>query len=106
MIRIPTIIRLSLTEMAAVHSTPRQRRLRSSSDPFVDPSPLSSPPPPPPKTAGVDITQAIRDTVTLRTQDSPARSKMNRSQTNAAYVSFSFPVACLSSQSHHVFIFI
>lgn len=90
--------------MAAVHSS-RQRRLRSSSDPFVDPSPLSSPPPPPPKTAGGDITQAVRDTVTVRTQDSPARSKMSRSQTNA-YVHFHFLPHVFSLSPHHVFLFI
>jgi len=84
--------------MAAVYQPPRQRRLRSASDPFVDPSSLSKAPlpppksptphttatknPPPSKTAG-DITEAVRDTVTVRPQD---RSKMNRTQTNAACV--------------------
>jgi len=81
-------------------------RLRSSSDPFVDPAAAAKqkqrapPPPPPPKSkpsarmpAAVpksapphrdnhDITEAVRDTVTYRTQtDSSPRTRVGRSQT-------------------------
>lgn len=78
-------------------------RLRSSSDPFVDPAAAKKkqrPPPPPPKSkpsarmpAAVpksapphrdnhEITEAVRDTVTYRTQtDNSPRTRMGRSQT-------------------------
>ncbi|TFK41229.1 hypothetical protein BDQ12DRAFT_431034 [Crucibulum laeve] len=91
---------------SASASTPHSR-LRSSSDPFLDPSSRSShrtPPPPPPKIkqssssrmpAAVprsapaardthDITEAVRDTVTVRGQtDYSPRAKMSRSQTSS-----------------------
>lgn len=64
-----------------------QSRLRSSSDPFVDPHPRQRPPPPPPKSrmpttvpsrdsSQHDITEAVRDTVVLN-----PRSKIGRTQT-------------------------
>ena len=70
-------------------------RLRSSSDPFVDPHPRQRPPPPPPKSkmptsvpsrnsSQHDITEAVRDTVVLN-----PRSKISRTQTTV-YVLF-FP---------------
>ena len=83
--------------MAAVRPSSRQHhpRRRSASDPFVDPAPqrnYSNPPPPPPKSAqsarpsrappAKDITEAVRETVTVRAQESATR-KMGRSQTGA-----------------------
>ncbi|KAF9462176.1 Pal1 cell morphology protein-domain-containing protein [Collybia nuda] len=92
--------------MAAVYPNPSSRhpksRLRSSSDPFVDPATKSQRPPPPPpktlkpprmpapvpKTAPVqrdtqrDITEAVRDTVTVRgSTDYNPRTRVGRSQT-------------------------
>lgn len=72
--------------MAAAATVPHSR-LRSSSDPFVDPQSRHRPPPPPPKSkmpsrdsSQHDITEAVRDTVILN-----SRSKINRTQT-AVYV--------------------
>lgn len=97
--------------MAAVHpSRPSPHsRLRSSSDPFIDPSSKQPrPPPPPPKAISSsrmpapvskpsrdinngDITEAVRDTVTVRgNTDYPARTRVARSQT-AMYVVFRHP---------------
>lgn len=75
-------------------------RLRSSSDPFVDPHPRHRPPPPPPKSkmptsvpsrdsSQHDITEAVRDTVVLN-----PRSKISRTQT-AVYVLFFWPTIAL-----------
>lgn len=92
-------------KMAAVHPNPSSRhpksRLRSLSDPFVDPATKAQrPPPPPPKTkaprmpapvpksapAHRDITEAVRDTVTVRgSTDYNPRTRVGRSQT-AMYV--------------------
>jgi len=109
--------------MAAVHNqSSRQHphsRLRSSTDPFVDPVPRAKqrPPPPPPKTSSTtrmpvalpkssptrdpNLTEAVRDTVTVRQQDSNSRSKVSRSQT-AASVFFSL-ILCYAdcSSSFH-----
>jgi hypothetical protein len=88
--------------MAAVHSSSRARQ-RSSSDPFLDPSKSQKrPPPPPPKPAAKpsmtsaapksapahrDITEAVRDTVTVRgTTDHSPRSRVGRSQTALSVV--------------------
>ena len=90
--------------MAAVHNQSSrqhpQSRLRSSTDPFVDPTPKATkrPPPPPPKappstrmlvaqpksTPAVrdpNLTEAVRDTVAFHQQDNNSRHKVNRSQT-------------------------
>ncbi|KAF5385175.1 hypothetical protein D9615_001466 [Tricholomella constricta] len=87
--------------MAAVH--PSHSRLRSASDPFTDPAlAVRRPPPLPPKTnsqqrmpapvpktapqtrdAHNDITEAVRDTVTVRgNTDYGARNRVGRSQTS------------------------
>jgi len=88
--------------MAATTASTRQQhphsRLRSSSDPFVDPVPRTSkqqqrPPPPPPKSAKMpavvssknssqnDITEAVRDTVIVRPGQESSRGKITRTQT-------------------------
>jgi len=79
-------------------------RLRSSSDPFVDPHPRQRPPPPPPKSkmptsvpsrnsSQHDITEAVRDTVVLN-----PRSKISRTQTAVYVLSF---FACNHPRSPH-----
>lgn len=92
-----------------------QSRLRTSSDPFGDPAPRSKmkPPPPPPKTSSAtripvalpksgpaDLTEAVRDTVTVHQQDNNPRHKGgNRSQTMGLVFFFHFFVyiECLLS---------
>ncbi|KAF8078689.1 hypothetical protein FPV67DRAFT_72537 [Lyophyllum atratum] len=91
--------------MAAVHQHPPSHpRIRSASDPFTDPvNPARRPPPLPPKTKSQqrmpapisksaptnrdphnDITEAVRDTVTVRgSTDYNPRNRVGRSQTTA-----------------------
>ncbi|CAA7258682.1 unnamed protein product [Cyclocybe aegerita] len=111
--------------MAAVRSSSRQHphsRLRSSSDPFTDPQPRQKhpkPPPPPPKASqssrmpaavpksaptsrdgyGTDITDAVRDTVTLKSQEPASRAKPSRTHTTAPAANTSTRPAGRRSQS-------
>lgn len=88
------------TTMAAVHPIRQPSRVQQP-DPFGDPAPRSSttkkqrpaPPPPPPKTrmpastnsSHHDITEAVRDTVVVRSStDSPSRAKPHRSATQGS----------------------
>ena len=103
---IGQLLSVSATPMAATQTVNlvSPSRLRSSSDPFSDPSPRSThhhrpAPPPPPKPAkmpsavppnsNADITQAVRDTVTLKND---ARTRPSRSQ-STVYVLATAPTA-------------
>ncbi len=99
--------------MAAVHPIRQPSRVPQP-DPFGDPVPRSSttkkqrpaPPPPPPKTnrmppsansSNNDITEAIRDTVVVRSStDSPSRPKPHRSATQG-----SVPLGAVSMPYHY-----